>query len=418
MKKFFPKWIFFLTSRYLFNKKRKSTITVNIIASLLLIVGVAVLLVVISIMNGMQIKFIDDLLDVSSYHLQATANKTYKNISKEDIEKISQKINENPQVESVFEFIDADVIIKYEDNDYGCMVRGLPEHALTVDKSFKKSISMYLGEFDLSQAKGIVIGRNMHQRLGNPFPGSTIRMLVFKEGRIVNPIIQEYTITGIYQTSYIEIENSMVFMNIADVADFASLTNLKYGIKINNRNKDQEVLRSLSKNEELAELKIDTWRSYNKSFFGALKMEKVAMMFLLGMIVFIVAFSLYYSFKRVVFEKNRDIAILRSFGATPVQVKIVFILEGLVIGFFGSFVGVILGLLITVNFQSIMNFMLSILYRESSFYYEAYANQKPNIFIGDVFIIYYIALFAPAVSAYLASKRVTEIKPAEVLRYE
>ncbi|MBN2653430.1 MAG: ABC transporter permease [Spirochaetales bacterium] len=418
MKKVFPKWIFFLTSRYLVNKKRKSALTVNLIATFLLTFGVAILVVVISIMNGMQMKFINDILDISSYHLQASSNFTYSKTSRDDSETMRAAIAEESAVTAVFEFIDADVILKYDDNDFASMVRGLPENILELDPSFMESISMYLGKFDLSGENNIILGRDMHQKLGSPYPGTKIKMLVFREGRIVNPVVQEYNVAGIYQSEYIEIENTLVFMNISDVADFARLTNLKYGIKIQDKNRDREVLRQLEASEQLISLKFDTWRSYNKSFFTALKMEKIAMMFLLGMIVFIVAFSLYYSLKRVVFEKNRDIAILRSFGATPIQIKIIFILEGLFIGFFGSFFGIILGLLFSINFQEIMGFFLGVFTNSGAYSYYLAQSQVPYLMIKDIFTIYFIALFAPAISAYLACKRVSEIKPSEVLRYE
>ncbi|MDR3201047.1 MAG: FtsX-like permease family protein, partial [Spirochaetales bacterium] len=211
------------------------------------------------------------------------------------------------------------------------------------------------------------------------------------------------------------------------------------GIKLDDRFDDEAVF---NKAEEIIGRngKVISWREYNKAIFGALRVEKIMLMVLIGLIFVVVASNIYQSLRRSVYERTEEIGVLKALGADPFSIRLIFILEGAFIGFAGCFFGQLLGFLVAGHINEIFSiaetalnaliFLVNAALRPwfpgmrgqaVSFFSPAYfyLTEVPSkVFWTEALFVYSFAMLSTTLAAYFASGRVASIKPAEVLRYE
>ena len=251
-------------------------------------------------------------------------------------------------------------------------------------------------------------------------------------------------VTGYFQTWYYQIDRNWAFVSLNTAREFYKNDRdfpFLYGVKLKNRFLDQDVQQKIKSILGEGKYKIHSWREFNRNFFSALLMEKLLMMLLIGLIFIVVGFNIFHSLKRSVIEKKEEIAILKALGAHPEWVKNIFILEGFFIGFFGSLIGLILGLFVANNINTIFslsdyfinNILLYIIENILSPFVGEVNFERISIFSPDVFYIKHVpirillpetlfivffAILCSSLAAYFASKKVIDFKPAEILRYE
>jgi lipoprotein-releasing system permease protein len=211
------------------------------------------------------------------------------------------------------------------------------------------------------------------------------------------------------------------------------------GVKIQNRFRDQQAADSVANLLRDQAPEIVSWREFNRAFFGALRMEKIMMTVLIGLIFVVVGFNIHHSLRRAVRERYEEIGVLKALGASDLGLKRIFILEGLLIGTIGSSAGLLLGLLISANINAVFAFAEMVVNAAISFvdlllfpilqsssgrfslfspaYF--YITEVPStVLLREAVLIVMFALLAPTAAAAAAASRVKEVRPAEVLRYE
>ncbi|MGP1438626.1 MAG: ABC transporter permease, partial [Treponema sp.] len=242
-------------------------------------------------------------------------------------------------------------------------------------------------------------------------------------------------VTGFFKTGYYEIDANFAFMELNNSSLlFGEHPYYFANVKLNNDNKDVLYINEIMK--EKTKIKALSWREYNRAFFGALKIEKNVMMLLIVLIFLVVGVNIYNGMRRSIYEKREDIAVLLSMGAKPNGIKGIFILSGLITGLFGSCFGIIVGLLLSVNInkifsivETIVNFIISIIsiliedvqtqnfeiFNTSYFYMD---KVPIKLFFLEIFFVFLFGLCSATFAALIATKKMIDIRPAEILRYE
>ena len=298
---------------------------------------------------------------------------------------------------------------------------------------------MVEGSFDLSEPDYIVLGYTLARQL-RVSTGETVNLLVLSGGSDVSLLSgdRNFIVKGLFKTGYSDINSAYSFINIqAGEKYFGKSAEKIYGIKLKNSQDDAHAITVLSRTGESKNIHCDyeSWREYNKSFFGALRIEKNMLLLLVAIIFVVVGINIYNGMRRLVFERRSEIAILSAIGADNKDIKTIFIIRGLTTGIVGAFAGVILGLLISVNTEFLFNAAARVMYwlqylftaifnRQNLMYvqenssYAVYANIPARVFFREVVMIALFGIISPLLASWAASKNVLKMTVAEVLHNE
>ena len=279
------------------------------------------------------------------------------------------------------------------------------------------------------------MGSGLARSLG-AYIGSSVNLLVLSGGSDVDLFSGErnFKVTGVVNSGYQEINSSFCFVNInAANSYFGKSAKKIWGIKLKDSNDDMHTVAMLTK--LLPEAKVSSWRDYNKTFFGALRIEKNMLLLLVAIIFVVVAINIYNGMRKLVFERKGEIAIFSALGASNREIKAIFITRGALTGIIGAFFGVILGLLISINTDFVFTMASKVMYslqylftaifdRENLSYvsenstYTLYASIPARIFFKEVFMISIFGILSPLFASWAASKNVLKLTVAEVLHNE
>ena len=428
------KWINTVSSRFArVDRKGRSAVT-SFLATLGICFGVMTLIAVMSVMNGFQMNFIDAIMEVSSYHIRATE------VPEEKSEQFLTLCRQNKNVLSITPFYEAQTLMTDETGrENAAIIRAIEPDVYTNDAGFNKEITMVEGSFDLEEDDSIVLGYTLARQL-RVGVGETVNLLVLSGGSDVSLLSgdRNFIVKGLFKTGYSDINSAYSVINIkAGEKYFGKSAEKIYGIKLKNSQEDARVIANLEKafeNESLT-AKLQSWRDYNKSFFGALRIEKNMLLLLVAIIFVVVGINIYNGMRRLVFERRSEIAILSAIGAENKDIKTIFIMRGFTTGAIGAFAGVILGLLISVNTEFLFNaaarvmFWLqylvtaifnrqNLMYVQENSSYAVYANIPARIFFREVVMIALFGIISPLLASWAASKNILKMTVAEVLHNE
>ncbi len=429
------RWIFFTSFRYLSNRKASGRIGPATLSIAGISIGVMALVSVLGIMNGFQLGFIEDIININSFHIRVYS----KHVDPDpDVIALLKNID---GIKSVLPFMDIQTLVKGDYSDYEAVnIRAVPENLEDYDPDMAHQLNLLSGDIELTFPDSIIIGTQLASRLGTILNDKISLVSMGGSGfRNLKPSDREFTVTGLFQSGYYNFDRSMGFVNIATSGALSSgKENIIYGVKLENKFQDRDI--ALLVKEKLGkEYDVVSWRDFNSSFFGALRTEKIAMMLVIGLIFIVVGVNIKHSLERSLVEKKEEIAILISLGANPFSVRVIFVIEGFLIGFLGAVIGLILGLLITENINSIFSGISSLLvYIESVFRlifiplkdsstYTAPVFSAANFYItelpvriiySEVMLVFLFAVFTSTIAAYSASGIISRYRPSEVLRYE
>ena len=426
------KWTLYIAEKYIKTGRtdRKNTTLRLSIAGIA--AGVITLIAVISIMNGLQMGYIEDILEISSYHIQV---ENYRNESAESFSEIKGIKNAVP-------FFNIQSLVQGRNNRLDpVVIRALDPESAAEDKSFIKQLNIVKGDFSLEDEYSIVIGYELARTMRlNTGDFISVMGLTGKNFNRLTPDLHKFRVSGIYKSGYYEYDRNLAFVSLSSGLQMRADTEGPYtiGLKISNIYRDREIIsRIKEKTGENAE--IVSWRDFNRAFFSALRMEKISMMLLIGLIFVVIGVNIYNSIKRSVSEKMEDIAVIYAVGGSEKSVKQIFLMEGFIIGVSGGLAGIAAGLLILVNLDSIflaagtvlqyaaevVMYLFSVsdllpsveisLFPESYFY----LSEVPyRILLHEVVLIFLFAVLSAVGSAYFASRKISVGSPAEYLRYE
>ena len=425
------KWIFLVSQRFArVDRKGKSAVT-SVLATLGICFGVMTLIIVMSVMNGFQMSFIDSILELSSYHVQA--KKTDLSVSEKQLQTFCEN---NKNILSVSPYYEAQTLMTSEYNkESAAIIRAVDPDCYFYDDGFSSQLRLRRGSFDLEEPNSIIIGSTLARNLGVAV-GDVVNLFVLSGSDDVSLFSNDrnFEITGIFTCGYSELNASYCFINLADGEKyFGNDATITYGIKIADKEKDALVISQLKKN--VTGFNYSSWREYNKSFFGALRIEKNMLMLLVALIFVVVGINIYNGMRRLVFERRSEIAILSALGAETRKIQSIFIVRGFTTGFIGAISGLILGLLISVNTDFVFSFVSSLMfwvqyiitsifspqnlvYVQENSTYALYASIPARIFYKEVVFIFLFGMISPLFASWVASKNVLKMTIAEVLHHE
>ena len=431
------RWISVVSRRFArVDRKGRSAVT-SVLATLGICFGVMTLTVVMSVMNGFQMSFIDSILEVSSYHMRAV------NVPSEQEGALRAACEMEKRIRACVPFYEAQALMTGEKGGAVAVnIRAADESIYYDDAGFKKELRMISGHFDFSDSDSILLGSTLARNLGVR-TGDTVNLLVMSGGSDVDLFSSDrvFTVRGIFTTGYAEINSSYAFTG-TEAAEkyFGASTKKIWGIKLKNYDKDLGVLASLKKqlgwtDGDSFSPQLLSWRSFNKTFFGALRIEKNMLLLLVALIFVVVAINIYNGMRRLVFERRTEIAVLSALGARKGGIKSIFIMRGFIMGTAGALTGVVLGLIISLNTDVVFTLAAKLMYgiqylvtaltdHENLQYvqvnssYNLYASIPARVFPGEVIAITLFGIFSPLIASWAASRNVLKMTVSEVLHNE
>lgn len=405
-------WILFVARRWFGSGARTGPSLAPATAGIA--VGVAALLCVIGVMNGFQMGYIDAVLDLDSYHVRL------RDASAEEA------LAALPDAEAALPFVDLRTLAANRRGKAAALrVKVLPDDALERDRSLAERMAFRSGEYGGGIVIGSVLARQLDLRVGD-----TLSVLDVKADELegITTAMVELRVSGVYHCGYFDYDASLAFLPESAAAGLGGGEARVVGIKLGDRYDDERALSSLS---AAGFDEAESWRVYNRAFFGALRMEKSVMLLLVGLIFIVVGVNIFHSMRKAVYGRVEDIATMKALGAGSSGVRRVFLLDGAAAGVGGAVIGLVVGLLVATNVNGVFDAVEALV----AAVYGAFGGSgrgfeffSPDLFyIGDVpvrlsfaetlFIASAGALAAVA-AAWAASSRVSRIMPSEVLRDE
>jgi lipoprotein-releasing system permease protein len=379
--------------------------------------GVAALIIVLSVMNGFQKEVRDRMLGVVS-HIEVFAPGGQ---ALPDVNRTMQQARTNPEVVGVAPFIAGQALIARGDDMKGALVRGIdPAREPEVSDVATGAQSAVLAKL-VPGAFDVVLGIELARSLGVE-AGDKVT-LVAPGGQVtpagVVPRLKQMTVVGTFDSGHYEYDSSLVFVHWEDAAKLFRLegpTGIRLKLKDLNdaRRVADELSRTLS-----GDLLLRDWTRQNRTWFAAVQVEKRMMFIILTLIVAVAAFNLVSTLVMTVTDKRADIAILRTLGASPASIMGIFVVQGAMVGVLGTLAGLLLGLGVAFNIDVIVP-ALEQLFHASFLPKDIYliSRMPSDPQQSDIVPVAVIALVMAFVATLYPSWRASRVNPAEALRYE
>jgi lipoprotein-releasing system permease protein len=409
----------FIGLRYTRAKRRNSFISfISLVSMIGIALGVAVLITVLSVMNGFD-------REIRNRVFTMVPALTIGNVAGyvSDWEDLQQIVRELPEVTASAPFVTAQVLLSYGGSVQPALINGvLPEQEQNVSAVANKMVE---GAYtNLKPAKfGIVLGEGLAERLGvvlgDKVTVVTPQVSLTPAG--VVPRYKRFTVVGIFKAgSGFGFDMGLGFIHLQDAQRLMGLSNHVTGLHVNIKNVYQAPRFAQQLATELSPAaSISTWADQFGEFFHAVQLEKTMMFLILQLIVAVAAFNLVSTLVMVVNEKQADIAILRTFGATPRMILGIFIVQGGLVGVIGTFMGVFGGLLLAWNVTSIVDAIQHVFHVQllsSSVYFVNYLPSQ--VILSDVLTISVGSLLLSLLATLYPAWRASKLDPVESLRYE
>lgn len=424
------RWIFDVSRRFASVDRKSRSSATSFLAVLVICFGVMSLVTVVSVMNGFQMSFVNAIMELSSFHIR---------VSKSDSQTEADFLNfcaDSKEIRCVSPFYESQaLLVGNKSKESAGIIRGVDARTCEFDEGFAREIKIVSGSFDLSSADSIVLGSYLAQSLGVT-TGNTVNLLALSGGKDVELLSQnrQFKVTGIFECGYYDINQGYAFVSLeAAHMYFGEDAPVFYGIKIRRPQNDGFVSAAIK--SRFPDAAVQSWREYNRTFFGALRVEKNILMLLVFLIFVVVAVNIYNGMRRLVFERSQEIAALSALGGTSFQIKAIFVVRGFLTGAAGTVIGVVLGIFISLNIRSVFLGVSHCLYWLELFFtsvfspenaafvtenqmYAIYASIPARIIPSEVLLISLFGVLSPLLASALASRSVLKLKIAEVLHNE
>ena len=411
--------------RYL-KAKRKSTFIsiITFISTAGVMLGVMALIVVLAVMTGFEEDLKEKILGTNA-HVVVVRN----GAPMEEYHQVMETLKKIKGVTAATPFIYNQVMLSSGKNVSGVVLRGIdvPTDRLVT----RLSKSVVEGNVDRLEPKmeagadalpGLLLGKELAKHL-NLFVGDKVNV-ISPMGNItplgMMPKMKPFRVAGIFNTGMFEYDSTLAYVSLGQAQSFFDLGDTVTGIqlKVQDVYHTGELARSINRTLGV-EFYARDWMQMNRNILFALKTEKVVMFIILTLIVLVAAFGIASTLFMVVMEKNRDIAILKSMGATGGSIMKIFILEGLVIGITGTLLGVASGLLIALNLEPIIALIQKVtgqnFFSKDIYYLDRFPSQ---VVPADVVLISVTAILISFVATLYPAWQASRMLPAEALRYE
>ena len=383
--------------------------------------GVAALIIVLSVMNGFRKEVQDRMLSVIPHVEVMTADGNALPDWKATVAKIKSVPDAGSQVIGAAPFIETQALMARGDNMRGVVVRGIsPNDEATVTEiaaQLKDTVLARLVPGEWNVVLGIELARSLGVHEGDKVT------VVLPGGQVtpagVVPRLRQLTVVGTFNAGHYEYDSTLAMV---DLGDAAKLFRVEGPTGVQLRLKDQNEARTIASRLQDAlgaQYAVRDWTRTNSNWFSAVELEKRLMFIILTLIVAVAAFNLVSTLVMTVTDKQADIAILRTLGASPRSVMGIFMVQGALSGIIGTLAGVLFGLLIAFNVGTLVagiEALLRVSFLPASVYLISRMPSDPQA--GDIVPIVVISLVLSFVATLYPSWRASRVQPAEALRYE
>jgi lipoprotein-releasing system permease protein len=410
---------FYIGLRYTRAKRRNHFISFISLSSILgIALGVAALITVLSVMNGFEKELRHRMLGMSAHVVVRTIDKSWL-----DWQNMAEKLGKKDHVTGVAPFIQGQAMISYHKNVEGTFLQGIfpelePQVSQVKEKMVEGSIDdLKAGEFGVVLGKELALSLNV--RMGNKITLIVPQASVTPIGLL--PRMKRFIVKGIFSVGMHEFDSGLVLLHSEDAAKLLRMpagTIHGLNIKLDDMFLAPSFSRQLQQEMPLGYHSYD-WTYRHKNFFEAIKMEKTVMFVILTLIVAVAAFNIVSTLVMVVTDKQADIAILRTLGATPRTIMAIFMVQGTLIGVFGTLLGFVGGVSLALNIETIipaLEHLFNVQFLSAEVYY--ISDLPSDLRWLDVYKISALSLIISLLATIYPAWRGSRIQPAEALRYE
>jgi lipoprotein-releasing system permease protein len=404
--------------RYTRAKRRTHFISfISGVSMLGIALGIAALITVMSVMNGFEKEIRARILGAAA-HVQLLGGER----GFEDWEALSARAREHPQVTATAPFVQAQGLLSTGSAVRGVFVRGIVPRLEDQVADFSRHMAsgtleaLQPGGFGI--AIGVGIARALQLRVGDKVT------LISPQGQVtpagLMPRLKQFTVVGVFALDHNEFDSTLALVRMEDAQVLYRMEGNVSGVRLKVREIDAapRITRELASRMP-PEVFLTDWTQQNVNYFRAIQIEKRMMFIILTLIIAVAAFNLVSTLVMVVTDKHPDIAILRTLGASPASIMKIFVVQGAVIGVVGTLLGVIAGVLLALNIDTVVPFVertfgFQILSREVY-----YISELPSdLHWRDVWSVAVVSLVLAFVATLYPSWRAARVNPAEALRYE
>ncbi|THF52317.1 lipoprotein-releasing ABC transporter permease subunit [Allorhizobium terrae] len=404
--------------RYLRARRKEAVISVIAGFSFVgIMLGVATLIIVMAVMNGFRTELISRILGINGHMIVQPVDRPLT-----DYAELAKKFAAVPGVTMALPLVEGQTLASGKAGaGTGALVRGIrPDDLMKL-----KEVSSNIKTGDMvafTAGQGVLIGSRMANDLGLK-AGDSIT-LVSPEGDVtpmgVNPRVKSYKISGTFEIGMSEYDSSIIYMPLEEAQLYFNAEGLVQSIEIFVSNPDDiDALRPKIEEAAGRQVFISDWRQRNQTFFSALQVERNVMFMILTLIVIVAALNIISGLIMLVKDKSRDIAILKTMGATSNSVLRIFFMTGAAIGIAGTFAGVVLGVIVCLNIESIREFFSwvsgTILFDPQLYFL---SKLPADMSFGETVSVILMSLTLSFIATIFPAWRAARLDPVQALRYE
>ncbi len=402
-----------ISIRNLRPKKKEGFLKIISIFSFLgITLGVAILIIVMSVMNGFKTDLTNKILGLNP-HIVVQPNsfqidESYISKLKKEFEKIT-----------ISRTYSGEAIIISDNNAKGLILKGIDKSEKNIVEFFDSFASQ--GNLNNLNANKVFIGSelsfNLNLKIGDTINLMSSSFVGTPFGNL--PKQEAFEVAGVFNTGFIEFDENIIFLNIEDALSIFDKGNKDQNIEIYledplDANFFKNKIQNINENYF-----IYTWSDLNKSLFSALKVERNVMFVILSLIIIVAAFNIISGLTILIKNKTKEIAILKTLGLSNHSIKKTFFLTGLTIGFFATLSGIILGILFSMNIEKLRIF-LSAVFKFEIFPSDIYFLDELPYEINSIsiLIVFIVSLLISAIASYLPATKISKMNTFRALRYE
>ena len=409
----------FIGLRYTRAKKRNHFISfISLISLMGITLGMTALITVMSVMNGFQKEVRTRILGVAS-HVQIGS--IHGNLN--HWQQTAEEAVKHPFVEAAAPYVNAQGMLSHNQVVQGVVVRGILPTMEDKVADFGRMMASGMLDNLVPGEFGIVIGMELARSMGT-FLGDKI-VLISPQGQVtpagILPRLKQFTVVGIFEAGHFEYDSGLVLIHMFDAQKLYRMDNDDVsGVRL----KLKDLFLAPQVVQELpAMLTIDSyisdWTKQHANYFRAIQIEKRMLSLILALIIAVAAFNIVSTLVMAVTDKESDIAILRTLGASPRSIMKIFIVQGTFIGVFGTILGVAGGMLLAYNVGEVVAFIESLFHVQflsREIYYISTIPTDPQM--ADITTVAVTSFVLSLLATIYPSYRASKVNPAEALRYE
>jgi len=380
-------------------------------------IGVMTLIVVMSVMNGVATEIRDKILGFSSHVEIQGPGDTFPNWN--EWLTIAKQL---PHVEQALPYISTQTLANHRHRSTGAILKGIDiEHDTTIAAFITKGtfLKQPIGNKHVFE---VVIGKDLAHKLSVSI-GNSIRLLSPSSGISpmgATPRMRAFKVVGIFDSGFYEYDVGLILTSMLAVQRLNRLGNEVTGIELHLTNRDQATqVANAARNSLPPSAWVTDWQHRHKSFFQALKMERTAMAIILFLIVVVAIFNMVSSLVMVVMEKRKEVAILKTIGASHASIVRIFLLMGIILSSIGTLAGLLAGIVLSLNLEAIVAWIEKVSHTTFLSGDVYYIDHIPAILdTTSVTLVAAMSLFMGILATIYPAWRAAQIPPAEALRYE